>query len=171
MKEYGVNPITISPHYLQSNGLEEKFVQIVKNLFYKAKEEGKDILKCLKIYCNTPLISSLQSPMQILQSRSSRAELPMSNSARRQLGLEAEQLRHKHKNEHLPSHDLYLGQDVMFQDSTSKQWFPATITSLCSEPRSYKITTKESVTYRETQAHLKPYSPQNKKSEDKHCIS
>ena len=59
----------------------------------------------------------------------------------------------------------------MFQDTTSKQWFPAAITSLCSEPRSYKITTKEGVTYRKTQAHLKPYSPQNKKSEDEHCIS
>ena len=27
----------------------EKYVQIVKNLFHKAKEEGKDMLKCLMI--------------------------------------------------------------------------------------------------------------------------
>ena len=51
----------------------------------------------------------------------------------------------------------------MFQESTRKWWFPATITSLCSEPRSYKIATKEGVTYRKTQAHLKPYSPKHKK--------
>ena len=44
MKEYGVNHITSCPHYLQSNGLAEKFVQIVKNLFHKAKEEGKTCL-------------------------------------------------------------------------------------------------------------------------------
>ena len=102
------------------------------------------------IYHNTPLSSSLQSPMQILQSRSARSDLPMSNAARKQLGLDPEQLRSKYKNEHLPSHDLHLGQDVMFQDPTSKWWFPATITSLCSEPRSYKITTNEGVTYRKT---------------------
>ena len=54
MIEYNVNHITSSPHYLQSNGLAEKYVQIVKNLFYKAKEEGKDLYKCLMVYCNTP---------------------------------------------------------------------------------------------------------------------
>ena len=56
----------------------------------------------------------------------------------------------------------------MYQDSTSKQWFPATITRLCKEPRSYIITTKEGAQYRKTQAHMKPYQPQGKKSEDEH---
>ena len=136
MKEYGVNHITSSPHYLQSNGLAERFVQIVENLFYKAKEERKDPFKSLMIYHNTPLTSSLQSVMQILQSRTGRLDVPMSNAARKQLGLDSELLRNKHKNEHLPLHDLHVGQDVMFQDATSKWWFPATITSLCSQPRS-----------------------------------
>ena len=59
MKSYNVNHITSSPNYPQSNGLAEKYVQIVKHLFYKAKEEGKDFYKCLVIYCNTPLAGSL----------------------------------------------------------------------------------------------------------------
>ena len=37
MKEYQVNHITSLPHYLQSNGLAEKCIQIVKNLFHKVK--------------------------------------------------------------------------------------------------------------------------------------
>ena len=41
MNAYHVNHITNSPHYPQSNGLAEKYVHIVKSLFYKAKEEGK----------------------------------------------------------------------------------------------------------------------------------
>ena len=70
MKEYAVNHITSSSHYPQSNGLAEKFVQIVMNLFYKAKDEGTDIYKFLMIYHNTPLASTSKSPMQMLQQRS-----------------------------------------------------------------------------------------------------
>ena len=90
MKEYAVTHITSSLHYPQSNGLVEKFVQIVKNLLYEAKEEGADIDKYLMIYCNTPLASASKSPMQMLQQRSARLQLPMSNMARRRLGIVTE---------------------------------------------------------------------------------
>ena len=53
----------------------------------------------------------------------------------------------------------------MFQDVTSKWWYPVTIKSLCQEPRRYNITTREGVNYRVTQAHLKPCQPQSKKLE------
>ena len=124
MKDYSVNHITSLLHYPKSNGLAEKFVQIVKSLFYKAKEESKDLLKCLMIYQNTPLTSSLKSLMQILQSRSARSNLPMSNAAGQQPGLQSEDLRKADKHEHLPTHDYHVGQDVMFQDVMSKQWYP-----------------------------------------------
>ena len=91
MKEYAVNHITSSLHYPQLNGLAEKFIQIVKNLFYKAKDEGTDIHKYLMIYHNTPLASTSKSPMQMLQQRSARSQLPMSNTARTRLGIVAEQ--------------------------------------------------------------------------------
>ena len=120
------------------------------------------------IYHNIPLSGSLQSPMQILQNRSTRSDLPISNVARQQLGLQSEKLRNVNNNAHLTSHDLHIGQEVMYQDATSKQWYPATITSLCVQPRSYNITTREGVTYKKTQAHLKPYQPQSKTLEDEH---
>ena len=128
--------ITSSPHYPQSNGLAEMFVPTVKSLLYKAREEVADLYKALMIYHNTPLTSNLQSTMQILQNRTARSQLPMSNRAKRQLGLEAEKLRIKTKNENLPSHDLHLGQDVMMQDPASKRWSSVVITRLCKEPRS-----------------------------------
>ena len=129
---YHVNHITSSPHYPQSNGLADKNIQIVKSLFYTAKEEGTDLFRCLMIYCIKPLSGSLQSPMQILQNTCTRSDLPMSNAATQQLGLQPEKLRTVYKNEHLPSHDLHIGQDVMFQDVASKCWYPATITTLCA---------------------------------------
>ena len=122
------------------------------------------------IYHNTPLSSNLQSLMQMLQSRSARSQLPMSNTPRKQLGLSPQQLRTTTKNEHLPSHDLCIGQDVMYQDSISKRWFPVTISSQCKEPRIYKIITKDGVIYRKTQAHLKPYMQQGKQHEAEHSL-
>ena len=156
MKEYAVNHITSSPYYPQSNGLAEKFVQIVKNLFNKVKDEGTDIHKCLMIYCNMPLVSTSKSPMQMLQQRSARSQLPMSNAARRQLGIAVEQLS-SNKNQHLPVHYFHIGQEVMCQSPITKRWFPATIKALCPEPRSYQLETQEGITYRRTQNHLKPF--------------
>ena len=82
MAEYQVNHITSSPNYPQSNGLAEKCIQIIKNLFHKAKEEGQDLYKCLMTYRNTPLSSTLQSPMQILSNRITRSTLPLLNAAK-----------------------------------------------------------------------------------------
>ena len=162
MQEYNVNHIRSSPHYPQSNGLEEKFIQIVKNVFHKARKEGADQYKALMIYRNTPLSGNLQSPMQMLQSRTVRSQLPMLNAVRQQLGLQTEKPRNKTKNEYLPSHDFCLGQNVMVQDPTRKRWSLVVITKLCKEPRSYHVTSKRGVTYRKMQAHLKPYKPDDK---------
>ena len=123
MSEYNINHIKSSLHYPQLNGLAEKYVQIVKNLFYKAKEEGQDLYKSLMVYRNTPLSSNLQLPMQILTNRSARSNLSMSNDARKQKGLNCEHLRTKPKNEHVPSHNLHLNQVVMYQDPNDKRWY------------------------------------------------
>ena len=151
MTDYSVNHITSSPHYPQSNVLAEKYVQIVKNLFYKAKEEGTDLHKSLMIYRNTPLLHNLQSLMQILQSQTARTQLPMFSVARIQQGLGSEQLRVNNKSEHLPTHDFHIGQSVMSLNPMNKRWYPAKIISLCQEPRSYKIKTDNGIIYRTTQ--------------------
>ena len=44
------------------------------------------------------------------------------------------EFRNINKYEHLPTHDLDVGQKVIFQDATNKGWYPATIPSLCSDP-------------------------------------
>ena len=59
----------------------------------------------------------------------------------------------------------------MFQEAASKWWYQVTITSLCSEQRSYNITKRDGITYRKTQAHLKPYTPQGRKFEAEHSVS
>ena len=134
MKEYAVNHITSSPHYPQSNGLAEKFITNSKEPFLQSKDAGTDSYKCLMIYHNAPLESTSKSPMQMLQQRSVRSQLLMLNAACRQLGIAAEQTT-ANKNQHLPLHNLHIGQEVMYQDSVTKRWFLATIKALCPEQR------------------------------------
>ena len=148
MTEYSVNHITSSPHYPQLNGLAEKYVQIMKNLFYKAKEGGTDLYKSLMIYRNTPLSHKLQFPMQILQLQTARTQLPMSSAARIQQGLDSEKLRVSNKNQHLPTHDFHIGPSVMYLNPVNKRWYLATITSLCQEPQNYKIKADDGTIYR-----------------------
>ena len=160
MQALAINHITSSPHYPQSNGLAEKYVQIVKSLFKKAKEEGKSYDQALYIYRTTPLDNSLQSPMQILQQRTGRLDLPLSKSAQAKMGIyQADQFRKQDKHQATTSHDYTLGQHVMYQSPPDKRWYPAQITSLCQAKRSYIITSKDGAQYRRTQAHLKPYKP------------
>ena len=159
MADYNVNHITSSLFYPQSDGLAEKYVQIMKNLFYKAKEEDTDLYKSLMIYRNTPLSHKLQSPLQILQSQTARTQLPMSSAARIQQGLGSEQLRVSNKTEHLPTHDFHIGQSVMYLNPVNKRWYPATITSLCQEPWSYRSKQKM-VLY--TEKHKTTWSCTNK---------
>ena len=73
------------------------------------------------------------------------------------MGLHSKHLRVNQKNQHLPTHDLCIAQAVMYQDATTKKWYPVKITKLCDEPRSYIISTQNGTQYRKTQKHLKPY--------------
>ena len=87
IQSMSVNHLTNSPHYPQSNGLAEKFVGIIKNLFHKAKEEGQSPYTALMVYRNTPLNGTLQSPMQILQGKQAHTDLPLSHVAKVQMGI------------------------------------------------------------------------------------
>ena len=95
----------------------------------------------------------------------------MSNGARKQLGNQPEVMRNNDKHAVLPTCDHHVGQRVMYQDSASKCWYPAAIESLCPKPRNYKLTTRDGITFRKTQAHLKPFTPQNKNLQSNQCVS
>ena len=113
----------------------------------------------------------MQLPTQILQGRSASSDFPMSNATRKQLGIQHEVIRNIDKHEVLPTHNLHVGQSVMYQNTVSKQWHPAVITSVCQEKRSYMVTTSDGVVFRKMEAHLKPYAPQNRMSQSTQCVS
>ena len=130
MLSMSVNHITSSPHYPQSNGLAEKFVGIIKNLFNKAMEEGQSPNTSLMVYRNTPLNGSLQSPMQILQGRQAHTKLPLLYAAKVKMGINhiprssAEILWVKDKSLSSPTHDIPIGQHVMYRELNDRRWYP-----------------------------------------------
>ena len=168
MQSMSVNHLTSSSDYPQSNGLVEKFVGIVKNLFHKAKEEGQFTYTTLMVYRNTPLNGTLQSQIQILQCRQAHTDLPLSHAAKVQMGINhapqptAEILHVKDKLLSSPTHDISIGQNVMHREPNDKRWYPATVIQQLPEKRSYFIRMKDNVVYRKMQVHLKPYTPEKK---------
>ena len=154
MQSMSVNHITSSSHYPQRNGLEEKFVGIIKNLFHKAKEEGQSPYTALMVYRNTPLNETLQSPIQILQGRQAHTDLPLSHAANVKIGINhsprptAEILCVKEKSLSTPTHDIPIGQNVMYREPNDKRWYPATVIQQLPEKRSYLIKTNDNVIYK-----------------------
>ena len=168
MQSMSVNHLTSSPHYPQSKGLAEEFVGIIKNLFHKAKEEVQSPYTALMVNRNTPLNGTLQSLMQILQSRQAHTDLPLLHAAKVQMGINhapqptAEILCVKDKLLSSPTHDITIGQNVMYREPHDKRWYPATVIQQLPEKRSYLIRTNDNGVYRKMQVHLKPYTLEKK---------
>lgn len=79
-ESWGFTHTTTSPHYPQSNGLAEKYVQISKRILDKAKAENKDPYLSLLEYRKAP-VDNLKSPAQLLMSRRLRSILPATPKA------------------------------------------------------------------------------------------
>ncbi|KAE9534116.1 hypothetical protein AGLY_008852 [Aphis glycines] len=78
--DWGINIVTSSPNYPQSNGLAERCVQIVKKLLKKASDTNTDPYIALMQYRNTAN-NSLCSPAQLLMSRNLRTKIPVKLSS------------------------------------------------------------------------------------------
>ena len=130
MKSMTVNHITSSSHYPQINGLTEKFMGIVKNLFYK----GQSPYRALMMYRNTPLRGSLPSQMQILQGRQACTDLPLPHAAMVKMGVNhtprttAEILCLRDKSLSVQTHDIPVGQPVTYREPHYGRWYQATVT-------------------------------------------
>ena len=74
---WDVAQVTSSPRYAQSNGKAESAVKVMKTLFAKCKESGRDEFLALLEQRNTPTPGLTTSPAQRLMGRRCRTLLPM----------------------------------------------------------------------------------------------
>jgi len=68
--------MTSSPHYHQSNGMAERYVQTVKQFLKKAADSNSDIYQSLLAYRQTPMADLSFSPAEMLFSHCVRGPLP-----------------------------------------------------------------------------------------------
>ena len=103
--------------------------------------------------------------MQILQGRQACTDLPLLHAAKVKMGINhiprpsAEILHVKDKSLSTPTHDIPIGQNVMYGELNGGRWYSATVIQQLQEKRSYLIKTHGNVIYRKMQVHLKPYTP------------
>ena len=162
MPEWNFNVVTSSPHFPQSNGLAERNVQTIKNLFKKAKEAGSDDHLALLEFRNTPISGLSDSPAQLLMGRRLRCSLPMisstlepSNGGQVKEKLVKQQTRQK---SHYDKHSKFLAplkpnDTVRYKHGSI--WKPAMVLSEHTAPRSYIIQTSDGTILRRNRRHLK----------------
>ena len=167
-KQWGIDHVTSSPLYPQSNGFIERSVQTVKNLLRKAEASGQDPYLALLTYRTTPVDSNLPSPAQLLNHRDYRTQLPCSGRLQRTQALDShkEQLQNRQdiqrkQYDSKSTHELRKlnqgEQASMFQHRT-KTWTPVEVKGVTGEPRSYIIKTADGSELRRNRVQLKPVS-------------
>lgn len=92
-KEYDFRHITSSPRYPQSNGMAERAVQTIKNLFRKAQDDHKDPYIALMELRNSEIPEAKLSPAQLLLGRTTRTLVPTIKSNLRPMGFNSERIR------------------------------------------------------------------------------
>ena len=161
-KEWQFNLTTSSPHFPQSNGLAERNVQTVKNLFKKAKESGRDPEMALLEFRNTPITGLNSSPAQLLMGRRLRSSLPMistcldaesSNEARGSLIKQQQRSQAYFNRQSKPLNELKTNDVVRLKHGN--RWKKAVVLSKHTAPRSYILKTVDGAVLRRNRRHLR----------------
>ena len=161
-KEWGFKITTSSPKYPQSNGLEERNVQTIKQLMRKCHYEGSDPYLALLNYRSTPIPELKASPARLLMSRNLKTRLPTASALLQpdvitniSENLRARQHRQKYyyDRQAQPMRELEAEEVVCIQ--RDKQWEPAVVTQKHTAPRSY-IVTQNGRSLRRNRRHIHP---------------
>lgn len=172
--DWNFSLVTSSPHYPQSNGLAERFVQVAKNMLKKCIEDKTDIEKALLNYRNSER-KDLGSPNQRLMSRATRGVIPM-DSSKLQPKI-VEDVSNKLKRERDNQKKYYdrnakvyrepkVGNSVIVQHPKTKLWSPGKVISNTNAPRSVKVQMQNGSEYRRNTKMIKPIDDSNNWSDD-----
>ena len=136
----GIEHITSSPHYHQSNGRVERAIQTLKQIIKKCKSQT-EVTMALLAYHGTPTCEGVPSPAELFFNRRINTRLGMMQST--QLTHVQKQKLSDKRTAHInpPSNkDLFVvGQSVWFTEDSSVEWKPGTIESIDPMPDSFWV--------------------------------
>ncbi|ELU04283.1 hypothetical protein CAPTEDRAFT_200911, partial [Capitella teleta] len=148
-REYGFTHTTSSPHLPRSNVFAENVVATTKATLKKCIATGEDPEIDILLLRAKPIAAGLPTPAELLYGRPLQTVLPSVHTTKQSHAKHHEALRQrqkkqkaffdKHTQRELPK--LTPGDLIMVQSHEDKKWYPATVISECSEPRSYLIQT------------------------------
>jgi hypothetical protein len=181
IQRWGIQHVTSSPRYPQSNGFIERQVQTVKKTIKKSQREGKGFHIAMLNLRATPVDTKLPSPAKMLLGRPIATLLPSRLTPGPETHEHRRQLEHRRDimkdnfDKHArasPLPPLHTGQDVRVLDKQKKTWSPAQVVSQANTPRSYNIRTEQGSLLRRNRGDLRererqaenwtleqPYSP------------
>jgi len=150
-QEWSFQITTSSPHYHQSNGMAERYVQTVKQFLKKATDPNSNIYQSLLAYHQTLVAGLLFSPAEMLFSRCVRGLLPYTEQMLKPqvpAALPLLQQRQSHQKEMYDksAKDLkpLVGGDKMLVRAGDQQvWNEATVLARSSQPRFYIVDSEE----------------------------
>jgi transposase InsO family protein len=154
MKEWDIEHNPSSPHYPQSNGQAERFVQTIKATLRKACEGQEDPYLAL-LAINTTPGSNGKSPAQILYNRPVRTLIPsVARSTDKQAADEEHPAQAKQATQ-LTEKPLTPGVAVRIRYDTDKSWEKkGIVVSKRKEPRSYDVLNEKGNVLRVNNRHL-----------------
>ena len=143
---YGIEHVTSSPLFPQSNGFIERTVQTIKRMFTKAKETGSDPHLAMLCLRTIPVDHNLPSPSELLNGRQYKSNLPtVSTRPNGEVNTYLQQRQHNEKTyydraskELIP---LVPQQTVRVLNPTRETWDLAKVASSANTPRAYNIQT------------------------------
>jgi hypothetical protein len=156
----GVQQVSSSPEFAQSNGLVERHIQTVKRTLLKIFADGKSLWESLAAIRSTPVSPTLPAPSVLLQGRNLRGNLPFlpaelqpkyvsSSVVRRELSARQSQAAFVQAGSPTTrASSLRIGQPV--RALICRRWLHGKVHSVCPEPQSYVIRLDDGRYFRRT---------------------
>lgn len=158
-KNWNFNLVTSSPYCPQSNGMAERAIQTIKKLLKKCQATNSDPYMALLNLRSAPNNFGY-SPAQVLMSRRLRCKLPVINERLKPRTIDSKayckDLTNASKNcgKHNKASNINPNKPIYFKRAPDDLWYPGSILSSLSQPRSYLVSDTQGRTYRRNSKHI-----------------